>query len=127
MENKDGEITLKTWEEIHAFLVHDSFVDGERVCGYNAKITIRDFSEWMAKVFHVCRLDGVDEDKLIDNEDMIKIASEKNLPEKNGVVEYVKPFLDDETVRPYGHIDREKSVYKVKVSEIAEIKLEKYV
>lgn len=127
MENKDGEITLKTWEEIHAFLVHDSFVDGERVCGYNAKITIRDFSEWMAKDFHVYRLDGVDEDKLIDNEDMIKIASEKNLSEKNGVVEYIKPFLDDETVRPYGHIDRKKSVYKVKVSEIAEIKLEKYV
>ncbi|MCQ2287090.1 MAG: hypothetical protein MJZ76_09520 [Bacteroidales bacterium] len=127
MENKDGEITLKTWEKIHAFLVHDSFVDGERVCGYNAKITIRDFSEWTAKDFHVYRLDGVDEDKLIDNEDMIKIASEKNLSEKNGVVEYIKPFLDDETVSPYGHIDRKKSVYKVKVSEIAEIKLEKYV
>lgn len=117
-------MTLTTQEEIRAFIeLKGVFGRGFNATDYNSFITMKDIRGWEHRIFHVYHGEGVDEDKLIDNEDMIKIASEKNLSEKNGVVEYIKPFLDDETVRPYGHIDRKKSVYKVKVSEIEKIEL----
>ena len=118
---------LTTQEEIREFLLHDRLMNGEKVFRCNAYITISGSYTWTYRPFHVYNGKDVDYSNLIDEEDMIKIVSVKNLQGKDGAVKYIKPYLDDENDRPHGHIDREKSVYKVKVSEIKEIKLEKYV
>ena len=76
---------------------------------YNSFITIKDVAGWEHRPFHVYYGDDIKDRDLIIN-GIIHIASMTKLPEKEGVVRFIKSYSD-------------KAVYKIKVSEIEMIEL----
>lgn len=108
-EAKSKSITLTKFEEIRDFL-EGNFTSP--ITYYNSFITMEHFGLWNKRLFSVYH--NVDEEietpgKIIRG--LIHIISEKDLPVKKGVCEFVKQYKD-------------KAVYIIKVVEIEKIELE---
>ena len=102
-------VTLTKFEDIRDFL-EGNF--RSPITYYNSFITMEHFGLWNKRLFSVyCYVDKEIESpgKIIRG--MIHILSEKDLPVKKGVCEFVKQYND-------------KAVYKIKVVEIEKIVLE---
>lgn len=102
---------LKAQKDIVDFLKLENEFDARNfnATDYNSFITMKGIAGWEYRPFHVYHGKGVDDENLIVD-GLIKIASEKDYPVKTGIVEYDHPFS-------------EKTVYKIKVSEIEKIEL----
>ena len=104
-------IILKTKEEIEDFLELKNKFNAHDfdATNYNSFITIKDVTGWKHRPFHVYCGDDIKDGDLIIN-GIIHIASMTKLPEKDGVVKFIKLYSD-------------KAVYKIKVSKIKMIEL----
>ena len=101
-------VTLTKYEEIRAFL-NGTFESP--IVYYNSFITMEHFGLWSSRIFRVYRCD----DKELQNtgkvvNDMIYIVAEKDLPTKEGICDFIKPYEG-------------RGVYKIKVMEVDKIEL----
>lgn len=115
MENKD-DIILTTQKEIREFLeLKGKFEYGFIETDYNAKITLKGVKGWEERLFRV--YENAEENvarKIVCGK--VKIVHYEDYIVKEGVVERVKSIM---------YRGKIEFVYKVKVSEIEKIKLEK--
>lgn len=101
-------VTLTKYEEIRAFL-NGTFESP--IVYYNSFITMGHFGIWNSRLFYVYRYD----DKELQNtgkvvNDMIYIVAEKDLPTKEGICDFIKPY-------------KGQGVYIIKVMEVDKIEL----